>query len=1127
MDPRNTRPVRSAVSLGLGAALLVTSGVAVAAPAVSALAAPSTVAPSAARILTAAHATTVHATVVRASSRAALTGPDKNPLAGDCVTVPDADPAPASTSCELWARQGSVTVNGSALAVWKFAKDAADVAPTPLSPAPVGAGSAVLVGAVGVEMTITIHNELPVAQAVGLSIPQLDDVHFGTSTVAPHSTDSFTFTPQRAGTYVYQAGLNADGSRQVAMGLVGALIVRPTPGTPSTGISPTSAGPYDDAETVVNDEALIVYTDIDHNLAANPTGFSMRDYKPDYHLVNGLAYPQTPDIFTNHGHSLLLRVVNGSILEKSPTILGTRMAVFAKGSRPLPATLNVSGRLIATGDTLDATLTMPATDSRYAIYDTPGVLRNGTERTIVTAPGITPVVYSSPNTPAMGGALTFIDNGGTGVRPTGPLVSGFAAAGQPGNSTRPLVMSANFDTAKGGGGDVTSAELYVDSLTPSPTNPVTITGFDATGPNVNGSWTLSGAAFDGLTSGLHTMWVRGEASNSVWGPYSSIKVRIDKDGPAVTGLVLSDSHVNGQLVQMHNGAPVVDATSGLTIAVPESLDISATLDERDTGGGRAGGPSAVLGSGNTGARYWVNDSATDPAVGTFAKVDLSTNGPRSVASVDGTMTKEQIAGLDEGAHTLWVQGRDDLGQWGTPVGTALVVDRHAPVTTQVLLNPNGTNGLVGSPNKPGYITVTATVADPVSGGVSSAVTTVEGYVTSVKDTGTANSLYFSPLGGGRWAADMPLAWVAAVRKTDGPIPIVVVGTDAAGNRSDGSLASETNQLLLDRVKPVVVSASASQGTTYPSNRFVTVDVSLTDDASGISYAEFFTGADPGLGKAARLTITPTPGPLGPLAATGTGTFDLVRANILTPRNLVFTVRTKDVAGNWATAVTTSVLRTSAVRVLFINGFEPNQLGSASWTGGSTGAVQLANGGGGPRPIAGTQSLSVAGNRAGYYRSSVPTPVTPVLPGPVTVLETRFSMATGTSRTGCVSRTGPCVVRGVTVLSAADTAGTTAFQVEYRRATRTSVQQFRIVMATAGGLRSTSWRTVPGAPRFDLVVDWSSATNGSLTLRVNGVSRGAIIGLDTSASTVSRFALGIVTSAANANGRFLFDTVFLA
>ena len=36
---------------------------------------------------------------------------------------------------------------------------------------------------------------------------------------------------------------------------------------------------------------MLVYTDVDSAMAADPIAFNMRSYRPDYHLINGQAYP--------------------------------------------------------------------------------------------------------------------------------------------------------------------------------------------------------------------------------------------------------------------------------------------------------------------------------------------------------------------------------------------------------------------------------------------------------------------------------------------------------------------------------------------------------------------------------------------------------------------------------------------------------------------------------------------------------------------------------------------------------------------------------------------------------------------------------------------------------------------
>ena len=79
----------------------------------------------------------------------------------------------------------------------------------------------------------------------------------------PGGTASYTFHATRPGTFLYEAGHTADGARQVAMGLVGALVVLPT--------DPPAAGrEYDD-------EAVVVLTEVDPALNAAPPSFDMRE----------------------------------------------------------------------------------------------------------------------------------------------------------------------------------------------------------------------------------------------------------------------------------------------------------------------------------------------------------------------------------------------------------------------------------------------------------------------------------------------------------------------------------------------------------------------------------------------------------------------------------------------------------------------------------------------------------------------------------------------------------------------------------------------------------------------------------------------------------------------------------
>jgi hypothetical protein len=1073
MTSHQSRRVRRTVGTGLSLALVAGAGVAATAPLASAIASGRTA-------VTAPTAVTPQAVTAPVQARVVST-----PKAGvaPMALVTSACTGTATISCELFARTGTTQVKVSdtstpTVTVWKFSDT--DTEP--------GAASSVLVGKVGVPMTITLHNNLPVDTPLGFAVPQLDGVHFTTS-IAQGASDTVTFTPDRAGTFTYQAGLGATGSRQVSMGLVGALVVRPNAAQPSAvpgdDADRTKGTAYDALEQGYDDEAVLVYTDVDTRLAANPLGFSMRSWAPQYHLLNGQAYPDTQSVVSDAGRKVMLRVVNGGILEKSPTLLGTRMTVVAKGSRPVPTPMEVSGRLINTGDTFDARVTMPAAaDSRYALYDSPGVLHN--------AGGINP---ASKNAPMIGGALTFLQAGGVpNVAPAGAKVSLLAVTGAPGVASadgvtaRGLDVSAHFSTVGRGDGDIVDAEYYIDTLDPdatgkaSPGTGTPITGFGTAGTGVDVTWPFGDAQLTGLSSGLHTLWVRGKDSFGAWGPLASARFLVDNDGPTVTGLTLSDTYVGG----------------------PDSadLDLAATIDDRKNGG------STVVD-----ARAWVGTSDDPTAAAEIAPQTVATNGPRTVAAGDGTFALADLQALPEGVHTLHVQGKDVHGHWGAVRNATFTVDKTAPTVTSVKVVPTVTNGLNGSPAKPTTITVTAAITDS-----GSPITTVEAYVGATpgpKDSPLG--VLLSPVGNGTWTGDVPLAWLAGI-KADGPVAFSVAATDAAGNRSSTSPAAA---LLLDRTRPAFV-LSAVQGVGFPANRTLTVSATVTDLGSGLAYAEYFIGADPGVGRGIRITPVPVVGQPG--RWTVSGAYDLAYANLVDGRIITATLRVRDAALNWSQA-TRSVDLTDLR--LFRNGFQTFE--AQPWTA-VNGTVQYVTG---AAALAGGRSLGTPLTSAGSAAKTIAT-IPAVGGATMDVLHATFVMAADAgSRTGCPTGTAlTCNPEGRTVFAAQSVGGATSIAtVEWGRGVANGQTKFRLTVRTGASTTATSgWRTVAAANVYTVLVDWSSGTSRTTTLRVNGTT--ITVQANTSAYHVGQVRLGLVDPPVGTGvradiGRLRFDTFVLS
>jgi FtsP/CotA-like multicopper oxidase with cupredoxin domain len=181
---------------------------------------------------------------------------------------------------------------------------------------------------------------------------------------AAGGSGSYTWTGVKEGTYLYHSGTHPQV--QVQMGLYGALTV----------------GDYG-----IADEATLVYSEIDPDLHAavddgsygttGPT--STFDYKPQYFLINGAAYPGTTDIPVGTGSDVLLRFVNAGLRVHVPTLEGgLYMRLIAEDGNPYPFEVQQYGVELPAAKTIDAVLNVGA-DGAYALYDRALSLTNGSD----------------------------------------------------------------------------------------------------------------------------------------------------------------------------------------------------------------------------------------------------------------------------------------------------------------------------------------------------------------------------------------------------------------------------------------------------------------------------------------------------------------------------------------------------------------------------------------------------------------------------------------------------------------------------------------------------------------------------------------------------------------------------
>jgi FtsP/CotA-like multicopper oxidase with cupredoxin domain len=547
--------------------------------------------------------------------------------------------------------------------------------------------------------------------------------------VGTSSSKSYTFTATNPGTYLYEAGLLPNAEHQAAMGLYGALIVRPT-SAPDVVI-PGRA--YADTATTFNDEAVLVLSEIDPALNANPAAFDMRNYAPKYFLINGKAYPATDPIPSAAGNKVLLRYVNAGIQQHSMAVLGLRQNFVAKDASLLPTlNHNVAAESLAPGQTGDAIATIPATAttaSKFAVYDGSLMLRNS-------------------NLPGFGGMLTFVTVASGASTVPGPVVSALTLTGNPQTALAATITAST-------GQKVANWQYWVDAGAPTTS---------AVGPaltvNVN-------ATIPVQPTGSHHLYVRGQDDLGTWGAVRSLSFVVDTTGPATTGLTLTPNPSNGTVSVALNATANDNASGGSNIAAADyTIDggtavamtlggaaapvrsLTATITAATVNALSAGSHTVSVRSqdalGNWGASATISlivDKIGPATSGVTASKNpnngaLPLNASQPVVRVTAILTDASskvvaaegfidtvgangagfpfvpsdgawnnatetgyadiplttINALSPGNHNIYVHGKDAAGNWGATATTVLLIDKTAPTFTGISLAPNPTLG---------------------------------------------------------------------------------------------------------------------------------------------------------------------------------------------------------------------------------------------------------------------------------------------------------------------------------------------------------------------------------------------------------------------------------------------------
>jgi hypothetical protein len=722
-----------------------------------------------------------------------------------------------AVSCELWARTGSIDLPGALnVPIKTFADHGA-------APAITQVGGPTLEARAGDTVTVTLHNSL--GEPIALAVPQ-QPMAPATAKIPSGGTSTYSFVA-RIGTSIYEAGsasgvaaLNEGVAKQVGQGLYGALIVRPASGAQQA---------YGTAATAYDEEALLLLSDIDPELNANPLTFDMTKFAPKYALINGRPYDGTAGgtlpIVSAPGNHVLLRLLNAGVRDHAIGLLGLRQSVVGESSHALLYPRSAIATTVAPGSTADALTHLPSAASasgHYALYDTGLRLVNGSQA-------------------GYGGVLTTID--ATGAWTTtcaGPVTSRVQAPDDTTGAADLGFTAYVTPCAAAPATTVTAAEYFIDSVgaegsgIPVPLSPNPLAGI------------VSQAQLTSLTEGRHTIYVRGQDSTGAWGEVSSDTFLIVRLGPSVEAIVVDPSPTNLSPAAVHLSATAnATAHAGRTVAAAE---------------------------------YFV-DPAGPQIPGSGTPLTLGSNGVIAALDADVSLT-----GLTAGQHTIMVEAKDDLGNWGATASRTWVIDTAGPVVTSVTVSPSPNNGTQDQDGHPGVVWVTATVTD--GGPYASAIANGEGFIDPSGIPAAHDGWNVVPVDG---QFDQPVEQVYAAipldvigNLNDGSHVFAVRGKDAAGNW--GSLATGT--LVIDKTGPVITAAALTSSTV---NRPGSVQLTATADdlVSLVNRFEWFL--DQGPATSASVTLG-TPRNLSPRTISIAGG----TTGIL---HYVF-VRARDGAGNW-------------------------------------------------------------------------------------------------------------------------------------------------------------------------------------------------------------------------------------
>ncbi len=589
-------------------------------------------------------------------------------------------------------------------------------------------------------------------------------------------------------------------------------------------------------------EVVLVFGEVDPAFNANPTGFLMNRFRSKYWLINGQAYPDTGWIEIAAGSNVLLRYLNAGASPYSIGLLGLDQLVIASDGVTLPFSHGAVATSIAPGQTLETQVSVPADavdGTLYPLYNASLHQHNNNQR-----------LADGSRRNAFGGILTFLKvTGGGGSSGIGPIASAVSISPSKTNGAENVTLYA---TLTDDDGNVVGYEYFIDSLGSIGTGTFVSVTPDS---SVSVSQVFTPTELAALSGGQHTFYIRGLDSSGNWGNAGSAVLTLDIAGPHILGLGLAPNPTNGNV----------------------NVALSGTADDRMSGN------STVVA-----AEYRIDSDAWQ--VMNFSPANSSFTG------LSATIESATLATLPEGAHTVEVRAQDDLDNWSLAYGmVTLTLDKTGPQVTAASLSPSTLD--LNQP-LPATIRLTASLSDPLSGGVQSTLSNAEAFINTAGAPGTGIALYPSD---GLFNETSEDVYYNIPPSTFATLPpgthyVLVVGKDKAGNWGPaGSAAITVIGVTADTTGPTVSNVALNPNPTAGATS-VTLTALATDTQSNIAEVVWFQGTTP-------------PKKLNYMTAVD-GIFDELSEDVVASINIrnwkagdyVISVRARDVAGNWGTIV---------------------------------------------------------------------------------------------------------------------------------------------------------------------------------------------------------------------------------